>query len=221
MSHDTLQTHYALKDLLRRVAFAAIVVNASLSLCGQMAEISNALAQARVPRRRGHGRRESTASLQTPDRRRAHRRRDLPDPARSRLRHRRRRAWSSSTSLRTGDPRDPHLRRTAALALPSCFRRPRGSRIFGGVRPRRSSGSRSARRSCSPPPSASSSPAPAPQTSGFTVTGSVVNLLLCLCLLFVLVKIPFWAQQLAFGRGSSTARLAKAYVATRALKAVF
>ena len=62
MSHDTLQTHYALKDLLRRLAFAGIVINASLSLCGQMTEISNALASAFLGD--GATAAASTASLQ-------------------------------------------------------------------------------------------------------------------------------------------------------------
>jgi hypothetical protein len=54
---------------------------------------------------------------------------------------------------------------------------------------------------------------------GLSVSGSVVNLLLCLCLLVVLVKIPFWAKQLAFGGrgGSTTVRLAKVYATTRLL----
>jgi len=52
---------------------------------------------------------------------------------------------------------------------------------------------------------------------GLSVTGAVINMLICLCLLFVLVKIPFWAKQLAFGRGgsSSTMRLVKHVVAVR------
>jgi hypothetical protein len=62
MSHDTLQTHYALKDLLRRVAFAGIVINASLSLCGQFTAVSNALAQAFLGD--GATAAASTASLQ-------------------------------------------------------------------------------------------------------------------------------------------------------------
>ena len=54
-----------------------------------------------------------------------------------------------------------------------------------------------------------------------SVSGSVVNLLLCLCLLYVLVRIPFWAKQIAFGgRGSSTVRLVKAYAVGRAIGTV-
>ena len=63
MSHETMQTQYALKDLIRRLAFAGIVINASLSLCGQMIEISNALAAAFLGD--GATAAASAASLQT------------------------------------------------------------------------------------------------------------------------------------------------------------
>lgn len=46
MSHETMQTSYALKDLLRRLVFAAVAINASLSLVDQLVSISNALAAA-------------------------------------------------------------------------------------------------------------------------------------------------------------------------------
>jgi hypothetical protein len=44
MSHETLQTSYALKDLLPRLLIAAVAANASLALCGQMVSFANALA---------------------------------------------------------------------------------------------------------------------------------------------------------------------------------
>jgi hypothetical protein len=43
MSHETIQTRYALKDILPRVAIAALAVNASLALSGQLIAIANAL----------------------------------------------------------------------------------------------------------------------------------------------------------------------------------
>ncbi|HEX7298910.1 MAG TPA: conjugal transfer protein TrbL family protein [Solirubrobacteraceae bacterium] len=43
MSHETVQTRHALKDILPRVALAAPAVNASLALCGQLITIANAL----------------------------------------------------------------------------------------------------------------------------------------------------------------------------------
>jgi hypothetical protein len=46
MTHETLHTRYALKDALPRIAFAAIMANASLSLSGQMIDAANALSQA-------------------------------------------------------------------------------------------------------------------------------------------------------------------------------
>jgi len=44
MSHETLQTSYALKDVLPRLLIAAVTVNASLSIAGQMVNLSNVLA---------------------------------------------------------------------------------------------------------------------------------------------------------------------------------
>jgi hypothetical protein len=46
MTHDTLHTRYALKDALPRIAFAAVMANASLSLSGQMIAAANALSSA-------------------------------------------------------------------------------------------------------------------------------------------------------------------------------
>jgi hypothetical protein len=43
MTHETLHTRYALKEMLPRIALTAILVNASLSLSGQMIAIANAL----------------------------------------------------------------------------------------------------------------------------------------------------------------------------------
>jgi len=46
MSHETLHTRFALKDALPRIGFAAVVVNASLSIAGQMIGLANALSGA-------------------------------------------------------------------------------------------------------------------------------------------------------------------------------
>jgi len=43
MGHETVQTRHALKDILPRVALAALAANASLALCGQLITIANAL----------------------------------------------------------------------------------------------------------------------------------------------------------------------------------
>jgi hypothetical protein len=48
---------------------------------------------------------------------------------------------------------------------------------------------------------------------GLSVTGSLIDLLVALCLLWLLVKVPFWAKELAFSnRPSLAVRAAKTYV---------
>jgi hypothetical protein len=59
MGHETLQTSYAVKDILPRLLVAAIAVNASLAISGQMVNIANALASGLVgggvnPEQAGH-----------------------------------------------------------------------------------------------------------------------------------------------------------------------
>ena len=55
---------------------------------------------------------------------------------------------------------------------------------------------------------------------GVGTGGSLVDLLLVLCLFWVLLRIPFWAKELAFSRrfSSPTARMAKTYVLVRLVK---
>jgi hypothetical protein len=43
MGHETVQTRHALKEILPRVALTALAVNASLALCGQLVAIANAI----------------------------------------------------------------------------------------------------------------------------------------------------------------------------------
>jgi hypothetical protein len=51
---------------------------------------------------------------------------------------------------------------------------------------------------------------------GLSATGGLVDLLVVLCLLWILVRIPFWAKDLAFsGRTSIAARAAKTYVVAK------
>lgn len=59
MSHETLQSSYALKDLIPRLSVAAIASNASLAICGQMVNIANVLSTALLgngvePQQAGH-----------------------------------------------------------------------------------------------------------------------------------------------------------------------
>ena len=55
---------------------------------------------------------------------------------------------------------------------------------------------------------------------GVGTGGSLVDLLLVLCLFWILLRIPFWAKELAFTRrfSSPTARMAKTYVLARLVK---
>jgi len=57
---------------------------------------------------------------------------------------------------------------------------------------------------------------------GVGTGGSLVDLLLVLCLFWVLLRIPFWAKELAFSRrfSSSTTRMAKTYVVFRAVRSL-
>jgi hypothetical protein len=212
MSHETMQSRYALKDLIRRLFFTGIVVNASLSLCGQLIEISNALAAAFLGD--GASAAASTASLQT----------------------------FVVAALSGGGifltllglacavaavalmilylfraaivvillcaapllllchlfPQTEGLAHLWWRALSACFAIQVAQAIVLAAAVRvffADSGS----------------------SLGLSVTGSVVNLLLCLCLLVVLVRIPFWGKQIALGGrgGSTTVRLAKVYAASR------
>jgi hypothetical protein len=55
---------------------------------------------------------------------------------------------------------------------------------------------------------------------GVATGGSLVSLLLVLCLFWVLLRIPFWAKELAVSRrfSSTTARMAKTYVLARVVR---
>jgi hypothetical protein len=55
---------------------------------------------------------------------------------------------------------------------------------------------------------------------GVGTGGSLVDLLLVLCLFWVLLRIPFWAKELAFSSrfGSGAARMAKTYVVFRVIR---
>ncbi len=216
MSHDTLQSQYALKDLVRRLAFAGIMINASLSLADQLASICNALASAFLGD--GATAAATAASLQ-----------NLIVGALSG-------GGIFLVLLGLGCAVCSvmllvlYLLRAAVVVVLVCaapllllahlFPQTEGLahlwwRLIGAalavqvsqaivlaacVRVFFSGG---------------------PAGLGLSVTGSVVDLLLCLCLLYVLVRIPFWAKQIAFSsRGSSTVRLVKAYAVGRAIGTV-
>jgi hypothetical protein len=59
------------------------------------------------------------------------------------------------------------------------------------------------------------------QALGLSVTGNLIDLLVCLCLFWMLIRIPFWAKQLAFSpRPARVTQLARSYVMARTLRAV-
>ena len=215
MSHDTLQTHYALKDLLRRVAFAGIVINASLSLCGQFTAISNALSQAFLGD--GATAAASTASLQNL----------IVGSLAS--------GGIFLTLLGLGCAVAAvalvilYLLRTAIVVVLVCaapllllchlFPQTEGLAHLWWRSLAAAFGIQISQAIVLAAAVRVFFAGSGGSNLGLAVSGSVIDLLLCLCLLFILVKIPFWARQLAFGRGSSsTARLAKAYVATHLLR---
>ena len=51
---------------------------------------------------------------------------------------------------------------------------------------------------------------------GLSVTGNLIDLLVCLCLFWILIRIPFWAKDLAFsGRRMMVGQAARTYVLAR------
>ena len=51
---------------------------------------------------------------------------------------------------------------------------------------------------------------------GLSVTGNLIDLLVCLCLFWILIRIPFWAKDLAFsGRRTMVGQAARTYVLAR------
>ena len=200
MSHETLQTRYALKELLPRLGLTAILVNASLSLSAQMISVANALSGGFL----AGGVDPGEASLQ--------------------LKHFILGAVAGSgifvillglvAAALTVFLFILYLVRAALIlilvagapllllmhALPQTEGLAklwwRGMLAALGVQVAQalvlatavrvffSSGGREA--------------------LGLSVTGNLVDLLVCLCLFWILIKIPFWAKDLAFSPGRST-----------------
>jgi hypothetical protein len=218
MSHDSLQSQYALKDLIRRLFFAGIVINASLSLSGQLITVANALAGAFLGD--GASAAASTGSLQT-----------LVVGALAG-------GGIFLTLLGLGCAVAAvilvvlYLLRTAIVVLLVCAA---PLMLLCHLFPQTESLAQLWWKAITACLAVQVSQALVLAAAvrvffagsgggglGLTVSGSVVNMLLCLCLLFVLVKIPFWARQLAFGgRGASTTvRLAKVYAASKIVRTV-
>jgi hypothetical protein len=54
---------------------------------------------------------------------------------------------------------------------------------------------------------------------GLSVSGSLIDLLVCICLFWILIRIPFWAKDMVFsGRRSAVTQIARSYVMGRALR---
>jgi hypothetical protein len=214
MSHETMQSRYALKDLVRRLLFTGIVINASLSLCGQMIEISNALAAAFLGD--GASAAASTASLQT------FVVAALGDGG----------IFLTLLGLACAVAAVAlmllYLFRAAVVVILVCAA---PLLLLCHLFPQTEGLAHLWWRAIAAAFAIQLSQAIVLAAAvrvffantggslGLSVTGSVVNLLLCLCLLVVLVRIPFWAKQIAVGGhgGSTTVRLAKVYAASRLL----
>jgi hypothetical protein len=217
MTHETLHTRYALKEMLPRIALAAILVNASLSLSGQMIAAANALSGGFL----AGGVNPGEASLQ--------------------LKHFILAAVAGSgifvillglvaaalavflfilyvvraalililvagaplMLLMHALPQTDGLARlwwrgmTAALGVQVA----QALVLATAVRVFFTSGGREA--------------------LGLSVTGNLVDLLVCLCLFWILIKIPFWAKDLAFSPGrSGVAQVARSYVLAKGASAL-
>jgi hypothetical protein len=217
MSNDTLQSQYALKDLLRRLAFTAVVINASLSLCGQLIGVSNALAAAFLGD--GATAAASSGSLKT------FVVGALTDGG----------IFLTLLGLACAVAAVAlvilYLFRAAIVVLLICAA---PLLLLCHLFPQTEGLAQLWWRALAAALAVQVAQAIVLAAAvrvffastggglGLSVSGSVINLLLCLCLLVVLVKIPFWAKQIALGgRGASTTvRLAKVYAASRLVRTV-
>jgi hypothetical protein len=216
MTHETLQSSYALKDLIPRLVIAAIAANASLAICGQMVSIANVLSDALLgngvnPEQAGHTLEAlvlnsitnggiflvllglACAVL-----------------AVGLLVLYLARAWaivfltgaSPICLLAHGLPQTEGLARLwwrlmlAALGVQVA----QAMVLAGAVHVFFASGGGG--------------------VLGIGSGGGLVDLLIVLCLFYVLLRIPFWAKELALSprQRSDTARLAKTYVAYRVIR---
>jgi hypothetical protein len=212
MTNETLHSHYALKDALPRIVFGAIAANASLSLSGQLIAFANALSSGFL----AGGVDPAQASLQ------------LKDFVLGAV------AGSGIFVILLGLvaaalavvllilfivratvvliliagapvmlithalPQTDGLARlwwrgmTAALGVQVA----QALVLATAVRVFFNSGGRSA--------------------LGLSVTGNLIDLLVCLCLFWILIRIPFWAKDLAFsGRRTLVGQAARTYVLAR------
>lgn len=215
MTHETLHTRYALKEALPRIALAALCANASLSLTGQMISFANALSSGFL----AGGVNPQEASLQ--------------------LKHFILGAISGSgifiillglvaaalavvllilyvvraavvlilvaaapvMLITYALPQTEGLARlwwrgmTAALGVQVA----QALVLATAVRVFFSSGGR--------------------DTLGLSLSGNLIDLLVSLCLFWILIRIPFWAKNLVLSGRSSTLQLARTYVTAHVFRA--
>ena len=211
MSHETMQTRYALKDLLGRLAFAGIAINASLALTGQLITLANALAAGFLGQ--GASAAAGASSLQT------FIVGALADGG----------IFITLLGLACAAVAVVllvlYLIRAAIVVVLICaapllllchlFPQTEGLAHLWWRAMAAAFGIQIAQALVLAAAVRVFFTGSGGSGLGLSVTGAVINMLVCLCLLFVLVKIPFWAKQLAFGRsaGSSTVKLAKLYLA--------
>lgn len=213
MSHDTMQTRYALKDLIGRLAFAGIAINASLALTGQMITLANALAAGFLGE--GASAAGGASSLQTFI---------VGALAGGGI-------FITFLGLACAAVAVVllvlYLIRAAIVVVLICaaplmllchlFPQTEGLAHLWWRAMAAAFGIQIAQALVLAAAVKVFFTGAGGSGLGLSVTGAVINMLICLCLLFVLVKIPFWAKQLAFGRGgsSSSTRLVKHVIAAR------
>jgi hypothetical protein len=213
MSHETMQTRYALKDLLGRLAFAGIAINASLALCGQMITLANALASGFLGD--GGSAAGGASSLQT-----------LIVGALAG-------GGIFITFLGLACAAVAvvllvlYLIRAAIVVVLICaapllllchlFPQSEGLAQLWWRALAAAFGIQVAQALLLAAAVRVFFTGSGGSSLGLAASGAVIDMLVCLCLLFVLVKIPFWAKQLAFGRGggSTSVRLVKSYAASQ------
>lgn len=216
MTHETVQTRYALKDLVPRVVLGAVAANASLAITGQMIGFANAL---------------SAGLLAGPD---------TPAAASDRLDRFVGGAVTDggiflillglACAVLTVVLLILYVIRAATVVLLVCAA---PLMLLAHALPQTDGLARLWWRSMTAALLVQAAQALtlgaalriffAPDgraTLGLGTSGSLIDLLVVICLLWVMIKIPFWAKDLAFSRTSSTAaRAAKVYVMTRVARA--
>ncbi len=215
MSHETLQSSYTVKDLIPRLAVGAIAANASLAICGQMVNIANVLSTALLgngvePQQAGH-----TLELLVLN--------SISNGGIFLV------LLGLACALLAVALLILYLVRASVIVLLVCAAPIlllahglpqteglarlwwRGMFAALGVQ---------VAQALTLAAAAHAFFASGNSVLGIGTGGGLVSLLLVLCLFYVLLRIPFWAKELAVSRrhSSTTARMAKSYVLIRVVK---